>query len=101
VKRQRPPVRGKLDGLCDYATRTIYVNPAAADQRSTLLHEVLHAALPDLTESAVEQTEEALEMALRKCQEPSNESQGRQSGPARFRYSAVPRVRVRAGQAVV
>jgi len=65
IRRERPPRRERLDGLCDYATRTIYVNPVAVDQRATLLHEVLHAALPDLTEMAVEQTEKALETALR------------------------------------
>jgi hypothetical protein len=58
-------MKAKLDGLCDYRCRTIYVNPAAVDQRATLMHEVLHAAMPDMTELAVEQTEEALETALR------------------------------------
>jgi hypothetical protein len=58
-------MKGRLDGLCDYRVRTIYVNPKAVDQRATLMHEVLHAALPDMIELAVEQTEEALETALR------------------------------------
>jgi hypothetical protein len=64
VRYQRPPVKERLDGMCHYATRTIYVNPAAMNQRSTLVHEVLHAALPDLCEDAVEGAEDAIETAL-------------------------------------
>jgi hypothetical protein len=71
IKRAAPPRKGeargggRTDGLCDYETRTIYVSPRSGEQRATLLHEVLHAALPDLDEAAIRETEEALEMALR------------------------------------
>jgi hypothetical protein len=70
IKRAAPPKKGeakgvgRTDGLCDYETRTIYVNPRSEEQRATLLHEVLHAALPDLDEDAIRETEEALENAL-------------------------------------
>lgn len=45
-------------GMCDYETRTIYLNPQF-DLRSTLLHEVTHACQPDLDEDTVEQIENA------------------------------------------
>jgi len=62
---KRPPLKESLDGLCDYDTRTIYVNPKALEQRATLIHEVLHACHKDLDEDSVAETEEAIETALR------------------------------------
>jgi hypothetical protein len=47
-----------LHGLCDYAKRTIYLNPQF-DMHTTLVHEVTHACQPDLDEPTVEQIEEA------------------------------------------
>ena len=47
-----------LHGLCDYAKRTIYLNPQF-DMQTTLVHEVTHACQPDLDEPTVEQIEEA------------------------------------------
>jgi hypothetical protein len=45
-------------GLCDFSTRTIFLNPQF-DLLPTLLHEVTHACQPDLDEDSVEQIEEA------------------------------------------
>lgn len=47
-----------LHGLCDYARRTITLNPQF-DMKSTLLHEVTHACQPDLDEITVEEIEDA------------------------------------------
>ena len=64
VVKKLPPRRvGKdylsMHGECEYETRTIYLNPDFNPHR-TLLHEVLHAALPDLEELTILQVEEAL-----------------------------------------
>lgn len=61
---QRPPTREVLDGLCDYDTRTIYINPRAECRIGTTIHEVLHAALPDIDEEAILVAEDALVKAL-------------------------------------
>ena len=68
VVKNLPPRRvGKdwlsMHGECEYATRTIYLNPDFNPHR-TLLHEVLHAALPDLEELTILQVEEALADAI-------------------------------------
>jgi hypothetical protein len=49
------------DGITDYDTRTIRVSPnvAGVERMETELHEVLHAALPDLDELAVAETAQA------------------------------------------
>ena len=57
------PCEPSLYGICDYDTRTIHVHPKM-EPRGTLIHEVLHACLPDLSEEAVNQTEQALTAAL-------------------------------------
>ena len=46
----------KLDGFCDYESRTIYVAASLEGQPliETGIHEGLHAVLPDLSEEAVE-----------------------------------------------
>ena len=51
-------------GLCHYETRTLYVDPLKADVWGTYLHEVLHAALPDICEEAIADTEAAIVAAL-------------------------------------
>lgn len=58
----------KLDGktvrgYCDKAQRLI-VHDGGADMAFTIIHEVLHACLWDLDESAVEETEDAIKTAL-------------------------------------
>ena len=50
-------------GWCDYDTRQIHISPKAP-MPDTLIHEVLHAALPDLDEDAILETEEAIASAL-------------------------------------
>jgi hypothetical protein len=60
-----PPPDEKARGLCVFKTGRIYFTPNA-DAASTLIHEVLHAALPDLDEDAVLGTEQAIARALRK-----------------------------------
>lgn len=57
------PCEPSLFGICDYDTRTIHVHPKM-EVKGTLIHEVLHACLPDLSEDAVSQTEQALTAAL-------------------------------------
>ena len=59
----RPP-GNKCDGLCDYATRTIYVRKSAVDVHATCVHEILHAAFPDVEEGAIVDTEEAIMKGL-------------------------------------
>lgn len=63
LKLQAPPRRPSDFGMCDYETRTLYVHPER-EPEATLIHEVLHAALPDLTEDAVVELETALTGAL-------------------------------------
>lgn len=58
----RPP-ENKCDGLCHYATSTIYIRPSA-DRIPTIVHEILHACLWDVSEEAIEETEDALVKAL-------------------------------------
>lgn len=59
----RPPMNN-CDGLCDEEERTIYIRPTCPDPISTVIHEVLHAAFPDMSEDAVCEAEEALTGAL-------------------------------------
>jgi hypothetical protein len=43
------------DGICDYASRTIFINPKCErSMLNVLCHELLHARFPDLEEEAVE-----------------------------------------------
>ncbi len=63
LKLQAPPRRPLDIGMCDYDTRTLYVHPER-ETEATLIHEVLHAALPDLTEDAITEVEAALTGAL-------------------------------------
>jgi ribulose-5-phosphate 4-epimerase/fuculose-1-phosphate aldolase len=50
-------------GWCDYEKRQIHISPKAP-MPDTLIHEVLHACLPDLDEDAILETEEAIVNAL-------------------------------------
>jgi hypothetical protein len=57
------PCEPTLFGICDYDSKTIRVHPDK-EPRGTLIHEVIHACLPDLTETAVDETERAITKAL-------------------------------------
>lgn len=50
----------KSDATCDYTTRTILISPSTTDKKSALLHEILHACLPDFEELAITEIELAL-----------------------------------------
>ena len=54
----------KNRGECDYGQNAIRLCRGTADLRDTLIHEVLHAALPDLAEEAVVETAAAIDSAL-------------------------------------
>jgi hypothetical protein len=61
LKIQRPPSKNLLDGMCEYNERVIYVHPnASAGITATLIHEILHACLPDLKECCVLECESAI-----------------------------------------
>lgn len=54
----------RVRGLCDESARTIWAN-RGDDVRATLVHEILHACFPDLSEDAVCEAEEAIESGLK------------------------------------
>jgi hypothetical protein len=60
------PNLGDKDGECEYGTRVIRVALGQPEQSEldTVIHEILHAAYPDLEEDAVGQTAEALAKVL-------------------------------------
>jgi hypothetical protein len=66
VLRKAPPGEKDALGLCDYGDRTIYIRPGA-EMPATIIHEAIHAAVPDLDETAVEAAEEAVMVCLKKC----------------------------------
>jgi|LauGreDrversion4_2_1035121.scaffolds.fasta_scaffold25473_7 hypothetical protein len=53
-------------GICDYAKKEIRIakGQPTATELDTVVHELLHAALPDLDEPAIAETAEALATAL-------------------------------------
>ena len=55
----------KSYGWCDYDTRTITIR-YSPQERETLIHEIIHACQPDLTEEAVIEIENAIVHALNK-----------------------------------
>lgn len=55
--------RGGPVGLCDYDSKRLLVAGDCAEPFWTVVHEVLHAALPHLSEDAVDETERALKRA--------------------------------------
>ncbi|NBW11773.1 MAG: hypothetical protein EBR82_27450 [Caulobacteraceae bacterium] len=62
-----PGEKGRLHGLCDYVRRIIWVSAchrSQLDRLDTLVHEVLHAALPDLDETAVGEVANAIAVAI-------------------------------------
>ena len=58
----RPPVN-RCSALCDDSIRTIWIRPSQNQTPEEVLisffHELLHAALPDISEESVEETEAA------------------------------------------
>lgn len=51
----------KKDATCDYTNRIILISPSTKDKKSALIHEIIHACLPDLEELAVCEIELALQ----------------------------------------
>lgn len=56
------PNLGDKFGECDYGQRVIRIAQGQSEEEEldTLIHELLHAAYPDLEESAIHQTAEAV-----------------------------------------
>jgi hypothetical protein len=53
--------------LCDYDEKIIYIHPnATAGITATLIHEILHACLPDLNEESILECEAAIAEGLKK-----------------------------------
>lgn len=73
----RPPLN-KCVGLCVQETRTIYVRPSGKEPLGTTIHEILHAAFPDLTEAAICETENALMDGIRLIAVTKDFSPGRE-----------------------
>jgi hypothetical protein len=59
----RPP-ENKCAALCCYASRTIYVRPSYKAKLNGVIHEILHACFPDLTEEAVYEAERAMAVGI-------------------------------------
>jgi hypothetical protein len=57
---------GPLDGLCDYDKKTLYVpmEPKGLEDLDTIIHEVVHAILPDLSEECVRESSSAIARIL-------------------------------------
>lgn len=62
------PNLGDCEGVCDKPARTIRIALGYPDEQTmdSVIHEVLHAALWDLDEEAVEETANAVSSALAK-----------------------------------
>jgi hypothetical protein len=60
------PNLGDDAGQCDYASRVIRVafGQSQEDELDTIVHEILHAAYPDLDEYAVHDTAKAVSRVL-------------------------------------
>lgn len=65
IKTARPPDENPIEGLCIFDERLIYLKPGT-DLPATLIHEVLHASLPDNDENSIECAERAVMEALKK-----------------------------------
>lgn len=63
VKFQKPPGNQDLHGRCFQIQRTIFVLPDK-EIRGTLIHELLHAAIPWASESEVCDAERAISEAI-------------------------------------
>jgi hypothetical protein len=59
VRVERPPDKEKLDGLCHYRRRTIWLNPSAVkgDLLGIVTHELTHACIPPTDETHVRDLE--------------------------------------------
>lgn len=73
IRNQRWRIRfvpnlGDCEGVCDKPARTIRIALGYPDEQTmdSVIHEVLHAALWDLDEEAVEETANAVSSALAK-----------------------------------
>jgi hypothetical protein len=66
IRVAKPPIKGHAEGLCDYGTRTIYLKPKT-ELPATLVHEVLHACFPDISEDAICAAETAIMESLIAC----------------------------------
>jgi len=66
VLRKAPPKAPDAVGLCDFDARTIYIRPGV-DMPATIIHECIHAAIPDVDEHAVMAAEIAIMEAMIKC----------------------------------
>ncbi len=64
IKIGRCPIN-KSDATCDYTNRIIIISPKAKDKQGAMIHEILHACLPDLEELAVIETELAVKDGLK------------------------------------
>ncbi len=54
----------KVAASCNWTARRIRISPNAIDPVGCLIHEVIHAAQPDLAEDAVEEIGNAIASAL-------------------------------------
>ena len=67
---ETPPAKFGADpgdlGICNYEHKRIYVDPNGPDVWGTYLHEIFHAASPDLCEHAIEELEHTVVNALLK-----------------------------------
>jgi len=66
VLRKAPPNAPDAVGLCDFDEHTIYIRPGA-EMPATIIHECIHAAIPDVDEHAVEAAEMAILEGIIKC----------------------------------
>lgn len=66
VLRKAPPNATDAVGLCDFDEHTIYIRPGA-EMPATIIHECIHAAIPDVDEHAVESAELAIMECMKKC----------------------------------
>jgi len=59
VKVQRPPDKERLDGMCHYARRIIYLHPEAVkgDLLGVVAHELVHCTIPPTDETHVKDAE--------------------------------------------
>lgn len=60
------PNLGDKDGECEYGTRVIRIalGQSEVNELDTVIHEILHAAYPDLKEEAIARTSEGISGVL-------------------------------------
>jgi hypothetical protein len=73
IRVERPPLKEKVEGLCDYDKRVIYLRPGT-DLPATLIHEILHACYPDMDEAAILDGETAIMNGIIKMKLTTHES---------------------------